>query len=179
MTGGRLPGGETAQTSLTSVSHNSLVAHLGITDGCELVFGLFGQPLHPSAGAPSGKGVSKKSHHLDLSELFSGDGSDSTADQFFETLLDVLEALPSKRIGNKGNLSSSTFDAPRLVWDLLLSMPTNRGSIDRVQLVAQTETSSIEMETNVNKPFDEGIMVVDEVRCEGEWISLLDCTCFH
>ena len=88
-------------------------------------------------------------------------------------------ALPSKRIGNKGNLSLSTFDAPRLVWDLLLSMPTNRGIIDRVQLVAQTETSSIEVETNVNKPFDEGIMVVDEVRCEGEWIALLDCKCFH
>mmetsp|Transcript_22556 Transcript_22556/g.32727 ORF Transcript_22556/g.32727 Transcript_22556/m.32727 type:complete len:134 (-) Transcript_22556:1466-1867(-) len=94
-------------------------------------------------------------------------------------LVMAQSALPSKRIGNKVNVSSSTFDAPRLVWDLLLSMPTNRGSIDRVQLVAQTETSSIEVETNVNKPFDEGIMVVDEVRCEGEWISLLDCTCFH
>ena len=88
-------------------------------------------------------------------------------------------ALPSKRIGNKVNLSLSTFDAPRLVWDLLLSMPTNRGIIDRVQLVAQTETSSIEVETNVNKPFDEGIMVVDEVRRQEEWTALLDCKCFH
>ena len=49
MTGGRLPGGDTTQTSLALVSHNSLVAHIGITDGCELVFGLFGQPLHSSA----------------------------------------------------------------------------------------------------------------------------------
>ena len=70
---------ETTQTSLTLVSHIFLVAHLGITDGCELVFELFGQPLHPSAGAPSDKGFSKKSHHLDLSELFSGDGSVSTS----------------------------------------------------------------------------------------------------
>ena len=35
------------------------------------------------------------------------------------------------------------------------------------------------METNVNKPFDEGIMVVDKVRCKEEWIALLDCKCFH
>eukprot|EP00957_Ditylum_brightwellii_P069938 5310921-Ditylum_brightwellii.AAC.1 len=49
LTGGRLSGGETAQTNLASVSHNSIVAQLGITDGCVLAFGLFGQPLHPSA----------------------------------------------------------------------------------------------------------------------------------
>ena len=51
--------------------------------------------------------------------------------------------------------------------------------IDWLQLVAQTETSSIEVETNVNKPFDEGIMVVDEVRRQEEWTALLDCKCFH
>mmetsp|Transcript_13437 Transcript_13437/g.19883 ORF Transcript_13437/g.19883 Transcript_13437/m.19883 type:complete len:235 (-) Transcript_13437:31-735(-) len=65
-----------------SVSHNSLVAHLGITDGCELVLGLFGQPLHPSVGVPSGKGLSKRSSHLDLSELFFDNGLDRTADNF-------------------------------------------------------------------------------------------------
>jgi hypothetical protein len=101
MTGGRLPGRETTQTSLTSVSHNSCVAHLGITDRRELVFGLFGQPLHPSVGAPSGKGFSKKSHHLDLSKLFSGDGSDGTADNFLRPYLMFLRHFHQKELVTK------------------------------------------------------------------------------
>eukprot|EP00567_Pseudictyota_dubia_P007508 CAMPEP_0197442408 /NCGR_PEP_ID=MMETSP1175-20131217/8425_1 /TAXON_ID=1003142 /ORGANISM="Triceratium dubium, Strain CCMP147" /LENGTH=3192 /DNA_ID=CAMNT_0042972873 /DNA_START=42 /DNA_END=9620 /DNA_ORIENTATION=- len=163
--------GEPGQANLNQESEESVVAQLGITEGCEIVFLLASQKLPDHTPAPSAKLSSKKGHGLDLSEIFVGDGSRDSADRFFDTLLSVLEALPVRAVVDSGDSSVQSVDAHKLVWDLLLSMPSNRGIVDRVR-------SSAGRNAPERMRDGEG-MVLDAPRGDAVWSTLLDIRCFH
>ena len=114
------------------------------------------------AGAQEQPTKPPKSSHLDLSDLFSGDGSNGSSDLFFSTLMVVVESLPV--LDNDGPTTGmKTVDTHSLVWDLLLAMPTNSGMIDKVNRAA----SGI-------GPVGDAMLVDSVGGSNSDWSSLVD-----
>jgi Ubiquitin carboxyl-terminal hydrolase len=131
---GRLSGvgkgvSDSSQLSLNVVPDDSTVDQLGIAHGCEMVFVIADRQGQGVSSPASNKGLSRKNTVLDLSEIF-GDPSNEFAAKIFQTLLSVLEALPWRTGTVSGNPSY------KLVWDLLLALPTNAGVESKVRLTA-------------------------------------------
>ena len=162
-TGNRVQGNDSSQLSLSVVPDDSIVDQLGIAHGCEMIFVLADR----QAAVPSSVSSLKKSTDavsaLNVSEIFTGGGE--FAHRLFETLLGVLELLPWRET-EENNLQ--VIDSHKLVWDLLLAMPTNRGIIERVQNAAR-------MEGAVGS--DNDAMVLDAP--QERWSDLLDRASFH
>ena len=134
---GRLAGtgnraaGDSSQMSLNIVPDDSTVDQLGIAHGCEMVFVLADrQAQAPAQGQP--KPQTQKASVLDLNEIVS-DRRDGFANRMFQTLLSVLEALPWRTAPLK---ATNRADGHKLVWDLLLAMPTNGGVGAKVRSTA-------------------------------------------
>ena len=164
--------GDSGQSSLNNEAEGAVMSQLGIVEGCEVVFLLANQPLQSHPSSPSANLTFKKGPGLDLSEIFIGDGSMGSADRFFDILLDVLEALPVFDAGESDGLNVQSIDTHKLVWDLLLSMPSNCGIIDRVRSLAEQVSS-------IGEARDGEAITVETPRRDVEWSILLDSRCFH
>jgi len=151
------------RTNLNVEPENAIVGDLGVVDGVEVVFLLCGNTLPQNQNDQNGRVVDKKSG-LNTSDIFGGNGQGPT-DEFFDILLDVLESLP---ISNK-NDSADNLDAQRLVWDLLQSVPSNKGVVDKVRHVAQSPFLDTTDSTN-----DQEKMMIEIQRKDNEWDQLLD-----
>lgn len=123
---------DSCQLSLNVVPDDSTVDQLGIAHGCEMVFIIADRQGHGASNSSPNKGLSRKNTVLDLCEIF-GDPSNEFAAKIFQTLLSVLEALPWRTGTHSGNPSY------KLVWDLLLALPTNAGVASKVRLTAGIE----------------------------------------
>lgn len=120
-TGSRAASGDSSQMSLNIVPDDSTVDQLGIAHGCEMVFVLADRQAQAPSPAQA-KPQTQKASVLDLNEIFSDHNGDGFANKMFQTLLSVLEALPWRAVNPKSVTGPS---AQKLVWDLLLAMPTN------------------------------------------------------
>jgi len=136
---------------------NAIVGDLGINQGSEIVFLLASNPFPESQQTHALRQVERKSG-LGPSEIFGGNGQGPT-DEFFNALLEVLEALSQASF-------HATDTTESLVWDLLQSVPSNAGLISRVRAAAQV---SIE-----NKDANHNSMSVDFERKDAEWSELLN-----
>lgn len=156
------------RSNLNVEPENSIVDDLGIVEGSEVVFLLCNNALPQNQNNKNGRPNDKKSG-LEMSDIFGGNGQ-GPSDQFFETLLDVLEALPTAL----GNTSNEKLDTQRFVWDLLQSVPSNAGVVEKVRDVAQCPfvTQIDEEKSEENKHEDK--MLVDIKKNESEWAKLLD-----
>jgi hypothetical protein len=113
-------GGDSSQMNLNVFLDDSTVDQLGIAHGCEMVFVIADRQSQGASSPSSTKTPARKSTVLDLTEIF-GDPNNEFAAKIFQTLLSVLEALPLRT-----EIASSN-SSYKLVWDLLLAMPTNAG----------------------------------------------------
>lgn len=163
---GRAHGGD-SQMSLNVVPDNSVIDELGIVQGSELVFQIVDRPL-PAHGSVVNKN-SKYNRQRDLSDTFFDDDG-QFANKLFLTLLGVLESLPWREPGATimAEAPGTDIDTHKLVWDLLLAMPTNANIASRVQSIAKAGDSA----TN-----DDDAMDVDSPR--DVWPSLLDMHSFQ
>ena len=166
-----------ASTNLNVVAEDTTASQLGITDGCEVMFLLAGQPL-PSSGNNSPKKIqSKRRACFDLAKMFAEDVAQDGKDRYFDTLLSVLEALPIHQDENMNNLGAKAKeDSSRLVWDLLLAMPSNPSIVERVRALAgaKLHASVVPVESD-----DSDAMAVDMPQNNEEWGSMLDGSCLH
>ena len=131
LSGNRVSGNDSSQLSLNVVPDDSIVDQLGIVRGCEMVF-VIADRQSQGTGNPGGiKKTAESVSAFNVSEIFTDGGE--FADRLFETLLGVLELLPWRGMEEKNH---QIIDSHRLVWDLLLAMPTNGGIVDRVRSTA-------------------------------------------
>jgi len=140
----------------------SIVGDLGITEGTEIVFLLSPNPF-PENKQAQNKHHNEKRSGLRPDEIFGGSGHGPT-DDFFNALLDVLEAL-----GLASYHKTDTTQA--LVWDLLHSVPSNAGIVERVRSISQVP-SLIFLKTDNEQ--DNSSMTIDIERRDDEWSQLLN-----
>ena len=166
-------GADSNNMSLNVVPDDSTVAQLGFTNGCEIIFLLATNPIPTNTNVASVKHLAKTNKGLDLSVFFEAESS--FAGQFFDTLLSILEALPSKEnkmiVGDGAN--GAVCDTHKLVWDLLLAMPTNVGIVSQVKSTA----SRLDI-ISKSSPTSNDKMILDS-NIEHIWSDLLDVNCFH
>jgi hypothetical protein len=163
----RSPQGDSTQLSLNVVPDDSVVDELGIVEGCEMVFVIAERQMQQNANTNSAK-ATRNVRSRDLSDIFCND-VDQFADKLFQTLLGVLESLPWHESDEMSDDSSSSTDIHKLVWDLLLAMPTNADVAAQVIITAESDKS---------KKSDDDAMEVDARHSE-LWSKLLDLRSFH
>jgi Ubiquitin carboxyl-terminal hydrolase len=156
----RGPGGD-SQMSLNVVPDDSVIDELGIVQGSELVFQIVERPVPSHANTNK---HSKYTRQRDLSDIFFDDGG-RFADKLFMTILGVLEALPLREQDvPMADSPSCELDTHKLVWDLLLAMPTNANIAARVRSISKTGDNA--------STSDDDAMDVDSPR--EAWSNLLD-----
>jgi len=162
------------QRNLNIEPETSIVGDLGIYEGCEVVF-LLANVSSESKTFQNGRNTEKKIG-IALEEIF-GEGAIGPSDGFFNTLLSVLETLPVS--GQESGLHSNQFfDTQKLVWNLLLSVPSNACVVERVRFTAQRPLSRFSVEGD-SKRKNLVEMSVDIQRKDKEWNKLLDCDNFQ
>jgi hypothetical protein len=166
---GRLAGGgarntagtEPAPLNLNVVPDDSVVDELGVAEGCEIVFLVADRQTQQTPNPGSAK-EARASRSRDLSDIFC-DTRQDFAGKLFELLLGVLESLPHSELGDMVDDASAGTDTHKLVWDLLLAMPTN------AEVAAQVLTTSRN---------DGDAMEIDSKQSD-QWAKLLDLKSFH
>ena len=157
---GRRPSGNDHSPSNLNVEADStLISDIGITEGCEVVFLLANNPIPESKPSQIVKKSDRKSG-FNLDALFV---DDSSSNAFFDTLLAVLEALQIQESFDKPNTHN-------LVWDLLLSVPTNSNAIKCVHAAAQRPLE--------DKKGDD-LMSIDTLRKDEEWKQILNSSSYQ
>ena len=165
--GNRSPTGDATQLSLNVVPDDSVVDELAIVQGCEMVFVIAERQMQQNNNATSAK-ASRNVRSRDLSDIFCND-TDKFSDKLFQILLTVLEALPWREPDEMTDVSTSSTDTHKHVWDLLLAMPTNPAVAVQVLTTAQNRSGA--------KLSDDDAMEIDP-RSE-LWSKILDLKSFH
>lgn len=160
-------GSESSPLSLNVIPDDSIVDELGIIQGCEMVFVVADRPSQQATHMTSAK-QNRTIRTRDLSDIFC-DSRGEFSGNLFRTLLDLLASLPWRESVDMIDDSSAGTDAHKLVWDLLLTMPTNAEVTKQVLLTAQYEAM---------KMADGDAMEIDS-RQSDQWSKLLDLKSFH
>ena len=153
-----------SQLSLNVVPEDSIVDELGIVQGCEMVFVITDRSIQQQAALNAAK-APRNTTSRDLSDIFCND-EDQFSDRLFLTLLGVLESLPW-RDADAMTDNVQTADTHKLVWDLLLAMPTNSRVSAQVLASAAGENTS-----------ESDAMEIDARHAES-WSKLFSLTSFH
>lgn len=161
--------------SNANVFEDSTVAQLGITNGCEVTVILAHSPFPSNPNPGSVRMSTRESENQDLSEIFTNDNPNGSADRFFDTLLAILEALPTASNDNEKQNSKNHSDTHNLVWDLLLAMPTNQRIIDRVLFATHRLNDS----SNSEDTPDANAMAIEIPRRDKEWSALINEKTFY
>jgi ubiquitin carboxyl-terminal hydrolase 9/24 len=159
-----------AHLSLTVVPEDTVMDELGVVQGCEMVFVLAERNLPNNIGVPPVT-THRSSFSNDLSTVFFSHDS-KFADQLFSMVLSILEILPwndpEEMLVSDTNRSSSA-DIHKLVWDLLLAMPTNERVASNVRSIVNRKSDPPESSANSS-------MIVDGMN--EPWSQLLDVHSF-
>lgn len=139
----------------------SIVDSLGIVEGSEVVFLLCNKNM-PQNQSRNQKRDDEKCLYLSMSDVFGGSGQ-GPSDNFFQLLIDVLEALTPSQESNSNEQNNTS----KLLWDLLQSVPSNEGIIENVRKTSQCALCLEEGQ-------DETTMAVDIQSNDLEWSKLLD-----
>jgi ubiquitin carboxyl-terminal hydrolase 9/24 len=160
----RSQGNDPQPMNLNLAAEDLVVDQLRIEHGCHVTV-LFGdQPMIVQGKSGNTKRAVEAVSALNVSEIFQSGGE--FADRLFETLLGVLELLPWRETEENG---LQAIDSHKLVWDLLLAIPTNSGIIQRVQAASRLN--------GVSNVGDKDAMVLDTPL--EQWPDLLDRSSFH
>jgi ubiquitin carboxyl-terminal hydrolase 9/24 len=154
--GSRNVSGEANAANLNSIPEDSVVDEIGVVQGCEIVF-LIAERNQQQPPSQVSANAAREPRTRDLSDLFC---DDRFAGKLFENLLAVLEWLPRSDNDNLVDNYTSGTDTHKLVWDLLLAMPTNTKVASEVQTSAQGDGDAMDVDS---KP----------------WLTLLDLKKFH
>jgi hypothetical protein len=161
---------DASQMSLNVVPEDSVVDELGIVAGCEMVFLVADRQVGQQNTNQVSPRAPRNPKARDLNDLFCDDGS-RFADKLFQTLLGILESLPWREPDEMTDASTTSSDAHKLVWDLLLAMPTNASVSAQVHFAAKCSRG-------IRNDGDDDAMEIDS-RQTYQWTKLLDLKNFH
>jgi ubiquitin carboxyl-terminal hydrolase 9/24 len=159
-----------AHLSLTVVPEDTVMDELGVVQGCEMVFVLAERTLPNNMGVPP-VATHRSSFSNDLSTVFFSHDS-KFADQLFSMVLGLLEILPwsdPEEMSICDDNRSSSADIHKLVWDLLLAMPTNERVAASVISIVNRKSNPLGVSVN-------STMMVDGM--SEPWSQLLDIHAF-
>ncbi len=152
----RSNGAEAVPLNLSALPDDSVVDELGVVQGCEIVFLINDRPVQPASNTNTAH-ISRIMRSRDLSDIFCDDRQEF-AGRLFEILLGVLELLPYSKSNDMVDESCVGSDTHKLVWDLLLAMPTNSGVATEVVATAQSDGDAMEIDA---KQFYQWSMLLD------------------
>lgn len=127
---------EHGHMNFTLLPENTVVDELGVTEGCEFVFVITERFVHHQHSANQVDSSNRVVSANNLNGVFFGDDG-KAANRLFSTVLGILEALP--RLVSKDTQDK---DIHSLIWDLLLTMPTNDGVAKQVKSMKLKSTNS-------------------------------------
>jgi len=160
---GRGPAGDSSSTWNT-IPDDSVVDELGIVQGQELIFSVLERPVQNQLTANK----NKYNRNRDLSDIFFDDDG-RFADKLFTTLLEVLEALPWREPDiTMGDTRSEEIDSHKLVWDVLLAMPTDPSIDTKIRSIIKVRDSPVG-----------GADAMDVDTPKEQWSNLLDMQNYH
>jgi ubiquitin carboxyl-terminal hydrolase 9/24 len=162
----RKPNGDLSHMSPNVLPEDSVVDEMGIVQGCEMVFVITDRNASQNNMVSNSARSTRNGRIRDLSDMFC-DGSTDFSDKLFNTLLGVLESLPWREPDEMTDASTSPIDTHKLVWDLLLAMPTNPGISSQVLFTAKSGNIVEDSDQ------DEDAMDIDS-RQSDRWAKLLD-----
>lgn len=154
-------GAEPTPLNLNVVPDDSVIDELGVAHGCEFVF-LIADRSPQQAPNPGSAKAARAQRSRDLSDIFCDNRQDFSG-KLFELLLGVLESLPHSEADDMVDDVSAGTDTHKLVWDLLLAMPTNAEVAARVLTTAQSDGDAMEIDSKQSD----------------QWAKLLDLKSFH
>jgi len=167
----RVANSDIAQLNLNAVPEDSVMDEIGVVQGCELIFLVTERQGIQNNTAGPATSTQRSTFSNDLSHVFFSDDG-KFADRLFSIVLGILEALPWKdaeAMSDSEHTSQST-DVHKLVWDLLLAMPTNESVASRVRST-QRQSDAPSIASSVDDPM--------EVDSTGDvWAQLLDTRTF-
>lgn len=158
--------GDFSHMSLNVVPEDAVVDEMGIVQGCELVFLITDRGAAQQNINSNSARATRNTRARDLSDIFCDDNNEFS-DRLFNTLLGVVESLPRREPSDMTDVSPSNSDTHKLVWDLLLAMPTNPGVSSQVFLTAKSGNIVEDSDQ------DEDAMDID-ARPSDRWAKLLD-----
>ena len=162
----RKPNGDLSHMSPSALPEDSVVDEMGIVQGCEMVFVITDRSAAQQNMNSNTARSTRSSQVRDLSDIFCDD-SNEFGDRLFNTLLGVLESLPWREPDEMTDASTTYSSTHKLVWDLLLAMPTNPAVSSQVLLT--TKSGNIIEDSDQ----DEDAMDIDS-RQPDRWAKLLD-----
>ena len=165
------PDGSTS--AMPTVPDDSVADEIGLVQGCEIVVMI--SDRHNVAQQNMNKTstsarVTRNGRARDLSDIFCDD-SNNFSDNLFNTLLGVLESLPWREPDEMTDASTAFSDTHKLVWDLLLAMPTN--PTVSAQVLSAGKSGDDDAVESGAVADDEDAMDIDS-RQPDQWATLLD-----
>eukprot|EP00537_Pseudo-nitzschia_pungens_P003953 CAMPEP_0172367922 /NCGR_PEP_ID=MMETSP1060-20121228/24635_1 /TAXON_ID=37318 /ORGANISM="Pseudo-nitzschia pungens, Strain cf. cingulata" /LENGTH=3187 /DNA_ID=CAMNT_0013092347 /DNA_START=34 /DNA_END=9597 /DNA_ORIENTATION=- len=161
----RKANGDFSHMSPGHLPEDSVVDEIGIVQGCEMVFVIQDRHNSQQNVNPGSARATRNGKARDLSDIFCDDSNDFS-DKMFNTLLGVLDALPWREPGEMTDAPTPFSDTHKLVWDLLLAMPTN--PVVSSQVLSTAKSGDVQ-----EGVVDEDAMEIDSRLPDG-WAKLLD-----
>lgn len=155
--------------SIGTLPEDSVVDEVGVVQGSEIIYVIADRQSGQQNINPSSARTVRNGRSRDLSDMFFDDSV--FLDKLFQLLLAVLESLPWREPDEMTDISAPACDGHKLVWDLLLAMPTNNAVETQVMFAAKSNAA-------MKILCDEDAMEVDSRNAE-QWSKLLDLRNFH
>lgn len=162
----RKPNGDLANMSPPVLPEDAVVDEMGIVQGCDMVFVINDRNSNQPNINTNRAIATRNSRARDLSDIFCDDNKEFS-DKLFNTLLGILDALPWREPGEMTDAPTPSSGTHKLVWDLLLAMPTNQAVSSQVLLT--TKNGNIIEDSDQ----DEDAMDIDS-RQPDRWAKLID-----
>jgi len=156
--GRRASASDQSQINLNVESDDSTVSSMGILNGSEIVVLLAHPPVSDSNILGEHNRYGRKDR-IGVPQFIFGERS-TDPDRFYDLLLKTADAV----LKMQGQPSKRNISVSQLFWDLLSSIPTNAHIIERVRKASYISTPDNST----------GSMMLDTIRKDYEWNSLLD-----
>mmetsp|Transcript_30169 Transcript_30169/g.34628 ORF Transcript_30169/g.34628 Transcript_30169/m.34628 type:complete len:2567 (+) Transcript_30169:24-7724(+) len=161
--------GDGSTMAMHVVPDDTVADEIGLVQGCEIIVMISDRHVaQQNIDNPASARVTRNGRARDLSDIFCDD-SNGFSDDLFSTLLGVLESIPWRETDEMTDSSTAFSDPHKLVWDLLLAMPTN--PTISTQVLSTVKNSDPSGSGGVVD--DEDAMDIDS-RLPDHWATLLD-----
>lgn len=164
-------GADGSTTHMAAVPDDTVVDEIGIVQGSEIVVMITDRQVQQqNMNNFTNARAARNGKARDLSDIFCDD-KNNFSDDLFNTLLGVLKSLPWREPDEMSDASASFSNTHKLVWDLLLAMPTNPKI--STQILSTVRSGDPADSSDGVTAINEDAMDIDTHQ-QNQWAGLLD-----